>query len=277
MLKITTLFKSTVLAACLLAMGLPVLAQEGNYPPNALVGHCYSQMYVPNEYDYKEVTEIDKPATKKKVQIPAIYTYAYDTIILKPAEKKLTVIPESYTTVVETVQVAPPTTKWVTGKRDPNCLSDNPADCRVVCLVEVPAKYSTYSRRILETPSYTRETNIPAEIKISTKKILLFPARTDDYEVPATYKTVMKRVISKKGGYSEWKEILCEDQQGPELIKAVQKALNAKGYDAGVPDGVMGTKSQQALIKFQGDNKLAIGKDLNLETLKALGVDPKKK
>ncbi|MDX2003427.1 MAG: peptidoglycan-binding domain-containing protein [Chitinophagales bacterium] len=257
----------------ILALSFMAQAQDGNYPPNAEVGKCYSQMYVPNEYDYKEVTEIDRPSYKKKIQIPAIYEYVYDTIIVTPAQKKLEVVPESYTTVIETVMVAPPTTKWVTGKRDPNCLSDNPADCKVVCLVEVPAKYTTYSRRVLDTPSYTREINVPAEIKISTRKILKSPARVEEYEVPATYKTVMKRVVSKKGGYTEWKEILCDDQCGPDLIKKVQQALNAKGYDAGPADGVMGAKTIQALVQYQTDKKLPLGKELNLETVRSLGID----
>jgi hypothetical protein len=266
----TRLFLTAIFALALAHTGF---AQDGSYPPNAEVGKCYSQMYVPNEYDYKEVTEIDRESYKKKIQIPAMYEYVYDTTIIRSASKKLEVVPESYVTVVETVMVAPPTTKWVTGKRDPNCLSDNPADCKVVCLVEVPAKYTTYSRRILETPSYTREINIPAEIRISTRKVLKAAAREDEYEVPATYKTVMKRVVSKKGGYTEWKEILCADQCNADLIRKVQQALTSKGYDPGPADGVMGSKTVQALVQYQTDKKLPLGKELNLETVQSLGID----
>jgi hypothetical protein len=39
----------------------------------------------------------------------------------------------------------------------------------------------------------------------------------------------------------------------------------------------MGTKTLDALVKFQSDNKLPIGKQLNLETVKALGVDYERK
>lgn len=247
-------------------------AQVSEYPPNAEPGKCYLQMYTPSEFDYKEVTEVDRPAYAKTINIPAIYEYVYDTTVLRPAQKKLEVVPETYTTVAETVMIAPPTTKWVTNKVDPNCISDNPADCKVVCLVEVPAKYTTYERKVLETKSYTRELNIPAEIKISTRKVLKTPARTEEYTVPPTYKTVMKRVVVKKG-FVEWKEVLCSDQITSDLIKEVQQTLNDKGYDAGPVDGVWGSKTANALIKFEQDNNLPQGKYINLEAVRALGID----
>ena len=60
-------------------------AQTDEYPPNAKPGTCYLQVYTPNEYDYKEVTEIDRPAYTKTISIPAIYEYVYDTVVLRPS------------------------------------------------------------------------------------------------------------------------------------------------------------------------------------------------
>lgn len=263
-----------IIIVAMMAIASVASAQISEYPPNAEPGKCYLQMYTPSEFDYQEVTEIDRSAYKKNISIPAIYEYVYDTTVLRPAQKKLEVVPESYTTVAETVMIAPPTTKWVTDKIDPNCLSEDPADCRVVCLVEVPAKYTTYERRVLETQSYTREINVPAEIKISTKKVLKSAARTEEYEVPATFKTVMKRVVKKKG-YVEWKEVLCSEQINASLIKKVQKALNDSGYEAGAVDGVWGTQTANAIVKYAQDKGLPVSKHINLDVCKALGVDYK--
>jgi len=263
--------KITILFLLLSFVSVQLGAQTDEYPPNAKPGTCYLQVYTPNEYEYKEVTEIDRPAYTKSINVPAIYEYVYDTVVLRPSEKRLEVVAETYTNVIETVLVAPPTTRWETGKVDPNCLSPNPADCRVVCLVEVPAKYTTYSRKVLETPSYTRELNIPAEIKITTKRVLKTPASTMAYEVPATYKTTMKRQMVKKG-FIEWKEVICSDQITKDLVKGVQKALNDKGYDAGPVDGAWGGKSLVAMNKFQEEKGLPITKVISLETLQALGV-----
>jgi peptidoglycan hydrolase-like protein with peptidoglycan-binding domain len=41
-----------------------------------------------------------------------------------------------------------------------------------------------------------------------------------------------------------------------EDVKQLQIYLNSKGYDVGVPDGVFGTKSKQAVILFQKAHNL---------------------
>ena len=43
----------------------------------------------------------------------------------------------------ERIEIAPASTKWVKRKADKNCLSADPNDCMVWCLVEVPAQYKT--------------------------------------------------------------------------------------------------------------------------------------
>lgn len=43
-----------------------------------------------------------------------------------------------------------------------------------------------------------------------------------------------------------------------ETVKAVQGALNERGYDCGTPDGIMGKKTKSALMKFQEDNGLTV-------------------
>lgn len=240
-------------------------------PENAEVGKCYSRYYIPNEYDFKEATEIDVPASTRSIEIPPVYEIVYDTTVIRPAEKKLEVISAQYETVVESVMVAPPSNKWVTGKKDPSCLSPNPEDCQVLCLVEVPAKYKTFKRRILKTPSFTRETNIAEELKITARKVVKTPASTKEVPVPPTYKTVMKRYVSKEGGYSDWKETICEHQMTRDLIKNVQQALADKGYDPGPVDGYMGGRTVKAINTFQSDKNLPIG-SLNVETVSALGV-----
>lgn len=45
-----------------------------------------------------------------------------------------------------------------------------------------------------------------------------------------------------------------------ETVKAVQEALNERGYDCGTPDGIMGKKTKNALMKFQEDNGLTVSK-----------------
>ncbi len=242
-----------------------------NLPTNAIPGKCYGQVYTPAEYEYKETTVIDKPASTRKVVIPPIYEIVYDTIVVQEAQKKLIVIPAAYETVVESVLVAPAATKWVKMRADPTCLSKNPEDCQVLVLKEVPAEYKTFSRRVLKTPAFTQEKNIPRELKITARKVVKTPEQIKEVPVPPTYKTEMKRIVSKAGAYSAWEQVVCNKDLTYEFIAKVQEALNAKGYKVGIADGVMGNQTEQAMLKFQSDNNLPMG-NLNVKTLKALGI-----
>ncbi len=56
------------------------------------------------------------------------------------------------------------------------------------------------------------------------------------------------------------------------LIKAVQHKLNAKGYNAGLVDGFIGPKTEDALTAFQNDNGLISDGTIRRQTLKALGL-----
>lgn len=57
-----------------------------------------------------------------------------------------------------------------------------------------------------------------------------------------------------------------------ETVKAVQQALCDRGYDCGTPDGIMGEKSKNALMKFQEDNGLTVDGAVGEQVKTALGI-----
>ena len=61
------------------------------------------------------------------------------------------------------------------------------------------------------------------------------------------------------------------DNLSSDDVKALQRALNAAGYDAGPADGVRGRRTEAALEAYQRHKGLQIGEP-KLETLKALGL-----
>ena len=89
--------------------------------------------------------------------------------------------------------------------------------------------------------------------------------------VPAEYAVETMRVMTSQGGQSSWEEILCDVRVTGNTTQQVQRALSSRGYDPGPADGVMGSKTRNALAKFQTDNGLKVG-GMTIETLKALGV-----
>ena len=247
-------------------------APAGDYPPNAIPGKCYARCLAPDQYEIREEQVIDKPASIKIEKIPAKYETVFDTVVLKEATTKTVNIPAVYENVTEDVLVTPASQKWVKGVADKNCLSANPKDCEVWCLKEVPAVYQKVTRKVEKTPASTKQVEVPAVTKIVPRQKMIYSAYENKIEIPATYKTVMKKVLVAKGGYQEWKEVMCEQNLTDTKIAMIQEALRREGYDAGPVDNQMGGKTKQALIKFQQDKGLPVG-NLNMETLKALGIN----
>ena len=317
MTKFNTI-KSLIMTGALM---LPVVfvSAQSDLPPNAEPGKCYAKCAAADEYKTETVTVQTKAASKRIETIPAVYETVTEQVIAKEASTRIEVIPAVYETVseqilatdastrivpvaavyetvTETIEIAPATTKWVKGDADPNCLSANPDDCRVMCLVDVPAKTKTVTKRVLKTPATsstldvpakyktvtrralktaasTRSVEVPAVYKTVTKRVLKSPAATREIEIPAVHRDVTKTVLVSKGGWGTWKEVVCAKQITPKLVRAVQASLEAKGYDVGPHglDNVLGVDTKAALRKFQTDNKLPVG-NLNVETMSALGV-----
>ena len=241
-------------------------------PPNAEPGKCYARCLVEDKYNYVNETVVNTPKMIKQMKLPALYKTVYDTVVISPATTKTYTVPAEYEYIKEQVMVTPASTKWIKGKADAGCLSANPADCQVRCLVEVPATYKTIEKKVLKNQAYTREETMPMQYKIVTREVIVEAEKIVQIEIPATYKTVQKRVVVEKGGYQVWREILCGNDLTTEKIIQIQRALQANGYNPGPIDDVFGPLTKAALIQYQKDKGLPVG-NLNLETLKALGVN----
>lgn len=59
-------------------------------------------------------------------------------------------------------------------------------------------------------------------------------------------------------------------------VRELQKLLNDQGYNVGVPDGVIGSSTTEALRQFQLDNNLANSGTPDAETLRLLSPDAEK-
>lgn len=320
MLKQSKSLCVAVMVAAALCFALPVLGQgadAGEFPPNAQPGKCYAKCVIPAAFEtyseqvlskeassrlevvpatYETVTEqvLKKEAAKRLEVVPATYENVSEQVLVKPASKRLEVVPATYETVTETVEVSPATTKWEQREGDAACLSANPDDCRVWCLVnvaavnrtvsrrvlkspaatrevEIPAEYRTVTRRVVKTPASTRTIDIPAEYQTVTKTVLKSPAATRTIDIPAEYQTVTRTRRTRDIGATEWREVLCSADITVERTRAIQSALRERGYDPGPIDNRFGSLTRAALLKFQKDNNLPQG-SLDLETLSALGV-----
>lgn len=147
-------------------------------------------------------------------------------------------IPSDLLNKVETV---PEAEKWEKKKADINCLSADPEDCLVWCLVKQEAEYAT-------------------------------PVVRTDMMIKKKYVILDARFQNKVGSQTVWKEVLCEnDIRTVGLMTNVNLALIARGYEVGEASNEMTKGTKEMLIKFQQDNALDYGQ-LDVDTLKALGI-----
>ncbi len=189
---------------------------------------------VPAEYETVTDKVMVKPEGKRLVEVPAVYETVTEQYEMEAASTKTEVLQPKYETVTERVEVKPASTKWVKKKADANCLSANPDDCLVWCLVEVPAEYQTITKRVnkgcdgsgvadagctktiqipakmgtrtvrkVKTPATTREEVIPAEYKTMTVRKVKTPATTREEVIPAEYATVKKQVLKTPASVRE--------------------------------------------------------------------------
>ncbi len=136
------------------------------------------------------------------------------------------------------------TIKWMKKRADKNCRSANPEDCKVWCLSETPINKEVFY------------------IVIDTSLVKDFVELPFDYEV---------RI--EKGGYTEWREIVCAVDVTEDFYRDVQKVLIANSYyHADEADGQLSAASKNALVQYQKDYELPIGA-LDYETLEHMGVD----
>ena len=181
---------------------------------------------VPAEYETVTERVMTKAESKRLVEVPAVYESVTESYILEPAYTKIDVLQPRYETTTERLETKPASTKWVKKRADANCLSANPDDCLVWCLVETPAEYQTITKRVnkgcdasgvadagctkttevaakmgtrsvrkVKTAAGTREEAIPAEFKTMTVRKVKTPATTSEVVIPAEYATVKKQVL----------------------------------------------------------------------------------
>lgn len=255
---------------------------------------------IPARYEFVEERVLVSEASERIEVIPATYKTVTETVTVVPASEELVTIPAKYETKTERVLVREGYTTWkkgegpIGGTLDGGTITDTrgTATGEIMCLVEVPPEYRTVTKRVLVTPAKTMSKPIPAQTKTVTKRVIDRPATTRAVPIPAKYDTVRVRkmvspasekripipatykTVTKQAKVTEerlvWREVLCETNTTPDVIKRVQTALNSKGFNVSA-DGILGPSTLRAIDAYQRREGLGTG-GLTMATVKKLGV-----
>ncbi|MEL6790161.1 MAG: peptidoglycan-binding protein [Pseudomonadota bacterium] len=246
---------------------------------------------IPAEYAFENQQVLTREASERIEVIPATYKTVSETVEVEPARTELKTIPATYENVTEQILVREAYTTWKKGSGPITRVDSSTGE--IMCLVEVPAEYKTVVRKELKSPARTEEVFVPAKTRTITKRVLDQPATTRSVPIPAQYDTVRVRklvrpaqerripieatyrTLTKQRKVSderlEWREILCETNTTPGVIRKVQIALRRAGYNPGGVDGVLGAQTISALRAYQVDQGLPSGQ-LTMATIRRLGV-----
>jgi hypothetical protein len=319
---------SALVAISVVAFGLVAYAQseteeaamafEGMelLPPGAEPGECYARLFVPPtykivteqmlkheaserveilpaQYEWVEEQVMVRGPSERLELVPATYGWKEEQVLVRQESTRLEEVPQVFETVAEKILERPAHTVWKKGT-GPIERMDH-ATGEIMCLVEIPARYSTVYNRVLAKPASTREITIPAQYKTIRTKVMTNPPTTRKIEIPAEYKTVKVKKLVKAPevkrhpipaeyqtvtkrvkvteGKMEWRRILCQTNLDRQTVANIQRALLKSGFNPGPIDGIIGRETLSALRAYQEDKGLAVG-NLTYETMKSLGVKP---
>ncbi len=159
---------------------------------SATPGMCFHEHLKPAQYEARtEEILVSEPSEKVEV-IPAKYEWVEEKVLVKEASQKEIAVPPVYETVTEKVMVEPAKTVWKKGRGLVEKIDHTTGE--IMCLVEIPAKYKTVTKRVIKTPATTRTVEIPAQYKTVKVRKLVSAPQEKRVEIPAKYKTVTKRV-----------------------------------------------------------------------------------
>lgn len=187
--------------------GLINAARSLGLPESVQAGQCYAEYYKPATYDTVTEKMVKAEASQRVETIPAKYEWVEEKVLVSEAYETLSPVPATYETVTEKVLVSPGYTDWkvsecaggacfAPGVKRVQGAADriDQATGEVMCLVEVPPKYRTITKRVMKTPPTTRKTTVPAKYKTVKVRKLVSAASERVVEIPASYQTVSKTV-----------------------------------------------------------------------------------
>lgn len=233
-------------------------------------GEIMCLVEVPTTYKTVSRRVLASPATTEVVDVLAVYKTVQVRELVSGAQEIRNEVPATYDTVKVKKLVSDVAFVWHEVHN-----REHPAATRTgnkICLTEHPAVYETVASTVVDTPASSHRVEIPAVYKTVEVNKLVAQAQEVREEIPAEYNTVVSQELAAEG-FMEWRSILCKTNMTTSTVADIQRALMQRDYNPGVIDGVIGADTVGAMNAFQHDNQLPVDKYINMETVKALGVN----
>ncbi|ACT60578.1 peptidoglycan-binding domain-containing protein [Hirschia baltica] len=285
--------------------------------PDAQAGQCFARITLPAAYDIVPETVVVEDAHERlvvndtqfgpssiDVQVKdqgvryevrqPVYETVTEQVLVKPAHERLQVIAARFEDVTETIIVEEARKVWKAGTNLSSHRKIDEQTGQVYCLVDVPAKTRTVTRRVMVQPEQV--TRIPVEAQYATvqKQVLVDRGGVAEIPTPPEFKTlstqeiispastsrsmtaprtaIVERTVLRAPERFEWVEVLCDTNAQTSSISDLQIALRDRGFYSGPIDGIIGTQTEEAVRQFQAANGLPHQGFVTMETMRHLGL-----
>jgi hypothetical protein len=175
---------------------------------------------VPAKHETESFRVMTKPESTRLEIIPARYENAQETVVIEAAREETRTIPATYRTESERIEVAPAYTFWkrsgggekthsdkcghcvekISGDSCSKCGEKVSKDFRCgdeFSLCEVPAKFVTVCKQVIDKEATTASITIPARTKTVCVQRLVADADVRKVVCPAEYATLERGVCGK--------------------------------------------------------------------------------
>lgn len=162
-------------------------------------GSCFREYHTQPEYK-TEITRILKREGSERIVItPAKYDLAEERIVVTDAFTRTIDVPATYRTESESVLVEPARSIWKKGRGPIEKLDNTTGE--IMCLVEIPARYETLTKTILDKPATTKTVDVPAVYKTVKVRRLIEPATESRVTIEPEYDNISTRVKVADAGF----------------------------------------------------------------------------
>jgi len=155
-------------------------------------GSCFREYYTPAEYKTESRQVLVSEASENIVVSQPEYATVQERVVVKEASRQVIDVPATYRTEEQQVLVEPAKSVWQQGcgliERIDNTTGE------ILCLVEIPARYETITKTVIDKPAEIKNIDIPAVYKTVQVQRVVQPATEERVPVPAEFKNLSTRI-----------------------------------------------------------------------------------
>lgn len=162
-------------------------------------GVCFREYFTPAEFRTETQQLLVKPGSEKISIIPARFETVEERVVVKEASTQVVDVPAVYRTEKQQVLVEPAKSVWKKGSGLIEKIDNTTGE--IMCLVEIPARYQTVSKTVLERAATTKSIEVPAVYKTVQVSRLVSPASEKRDPIEPVFQTVSRQVKSSDAGF----------------------------------------------------------------------------